>query len=201
MKAYNNNIESLKRVRELLITIDMVNGFVKEGSLAAPSIMRVVPRQIELLREVENDDKTGMVFIRDSHPENAVEFKTYGVHCLQGTKETEVIDELKEFERNGHSYFKNSTNLIFAPGFKQDLIRLYNLERIRLMGCLSEVCVENGAIGLRTFLDQLNKDIEVCVHADAIDTFNAPGHDADIVTDMAIARMQANGIKVLGKRK
>ena len=33
MKAYNNNIESLKRVRELLITIDMVNGFVKEGSL------------------------------------------------------------------------------------------------------------------------------------------------------------------------
>ena len=201
MKAFNNDIESLKRVRELLITIDMVNGFVKEGSLAAPSIMRVVPRQIELLREVENDDKTGMVFIRDSHPENAVEFKTYGVHCLQGTKETEVIDELKGFEKNGHSYFKNSTNLIFAPGLKQDLIRLYNLERIRLIGCLSEVCVENGAIGLRTFLDQLNKDIEVCVHADAIDTYDAPGHDADIVTDEAIKRMQANGIKILGKRK
>ena len=201
MKKFNNDIESLKRVRELLITIDMVNGFVKEGSLAAPSIMRVVPRQIELLKEAEIDDKTGIAFIRDSHPENAVEFKTYGPHCIRGTKETEVIDELKEFEKNGYSYFKNSTNLIFAPGLKQDLIRLYNLERIRLMGCLSEVCVENGAIGLRTFLDQMNKDIEVCVHADAIDTFNAPGHDADIVTDMATARMQANGIKILGRRK
>ena len=48
----NNDIEKLKRVRELLVTIDMVNGFVKEGSLAAPSIMRVVPRQVELLKNI-----------------------------------------------------------------------------------------------------------------------------------------------------
>ena len=98
MKTNTNDIERLKRVRELLITIDMINGFVKEGSLAAPSIMRVVPRQIELLKEAEKDDKTGIVFIRDSHPINAVEFKTYGAHCIKGSKETEVIDELKKFE-------------------------------------------------------------------------------------------------------
>ena len=201
MKTFNDDIEKLEKVKELLITIDMVNGFVKEGNLAAPSIMRVVPRQIKLLKEIENDDKIGMVFIRDSHPVNAVEFKTYGAHCIEGTKETEVIDELRKFEKRGITYFKNSTNLIFAFGFQQWLIRLYNLERIRLMGCLSEVCVENGAIGLRTFFDEMNKDIEVYVHADAIDTFNAPGHDADLVTTEALKRMEANGIKILGKRR
>ena len=201
MKTINNDIEKLTRARELLITIDMVNGFVKEGALAAPSIMRVVPRQVELLEDAMDDKNTGMVFIRDSHPVDAVEFKTYGVHCIEGTKETEVIDELKAYEPYALEYLKNSTNLIFALGLQQDLIRFYNLERIRIMGCLSEVCVENGAIGLRTFFDQINKDVEVCVHADAIDTFNAPGHDADIVTDDALARMQANGIKILGKRK
>ena len=201
MKTINNDIEKLRRVRELLITIDMVNGFVKEGALAAPSIMRIVPRQIELLEEASKDKDTGMIFVRDSHPIEAVEFKTYGVHCVEGTNETEVIDELKKYEDMGLTYFKNSTNLIFAPGMQRDLIKFYNLERIRLMGCLSEVCVENGAIGLRTFFDQINSDVEVCVHADAIDTFNAPGHDADIVTDDALARMQANGIKILGKRK
>ena len=201
MRTINNDIEKLMRARELLIAIDMVNGFVKEGALAAPSIMRVVPRQVELLEDAMDDKNTGMVFIRDSHPVDAVEFKTYGVHCIEGTKETEVIDELKEFEKHAITYFKNSTNLIFALGLQQDLIRFYNLERIRLMGCLSEVCVENGAIGLRTFFDQINKDVEVCVHADAIDTFNAPGHDADMVTRDALARMQANGIKILGKRK
>ena len=201
MKTINNDIEKLTRARELLITIDMVNGFVKEGALAAPSIMRIVPRQIELLEDTINDKNTGLIFIRDSHPIDAVEFKTYGKHCIEGTKETELIDELKEYELYAIEYLKNSTNLIFAMGLQQDLIRFYNLERIRLMGCLSEVCVENGAIGLRTFFDQINRDVEVCVHADAIDTFNAPGHDADMVTDDAIKRMQANGIKILGKRR
>ena len=201
MKTINNDIERLMRVRELLITIDMVNGFVKEGALAAPSIMRVVPRQIELFDDAIDDKNTGIVFIRDSHSAAAVEFRTYGKHCIEGTKETEVIDELKVFEPYALEYLKNSTNLIFALGMQQDLIRFYNLERIRLMGCLSEVCVENGAIGLRTFFDQINKDVEVCVHADAIDTFDAPGHDADMVNVDAIKRMQANGIKVLGKRK
>lgn len=201
MKTINNDIENLRRAKELLITIDMVNGFVKEGRLAAPSIMRVVPRQIELLENALKSNNTGMLFIRDSHQVDAVEFKTFGVHCLEGTKETEVIDELKRFEPHSLEYLKNSTNLMYALGMQQDLIRFYNLERIRLMGCLSEVCVENGAIGLRTFFDQINKDVEVCVHADAIDTFNAPGHNANEVTEAALNRMKANGIKILGKRR
>ena len=201
MKTINNDIERLRKVKELLITIDMVNGIVKEGSLAAPSIMRVVPRQKELLDEAMNDKDTGMVFIRDSHPIDAVEFKTFGVHCLEGTKETEVIDELKLYESYALEYLKNSTNLIFALGMQQDLLNFYNLERIRLMGCLSEVCVENGAIGLKTFFDQVNRDVEVCVHADAIDTFNASGHEADMVTKNALERMKANGIKIMERRK
>ena len=200
MKTRKNNIDLLKEVKELLIVIDMVNGFVKEGVLAAPSIMRVVPRQQELLKEALDSNDTGIVFIRDSHPENAIEFKTYGPHCIEGTKETEVIDELKYYEQYAKEYFKNSTNLMYAPNFMEDLLKYNNLEKLRLMGCLSEVCIENGAIGLRTFLDQHNKDTEVHVHADAIDTFDAPGHSANHVTDEAIKKMQANGIKILGRR-
>ena len=201
MKTRKNDIELLKEAKELLIVIDMVNGFVKEGTLAAPSIMRVVPRQQELLKEALDSNDTGIVFIRDSHPENAIEFKTYGSHCIEGTKETEVIDELKYYEQYAKEYLKNSTNLMYAPNFMDDLLKYNNLEKLRLMGCLSEVCVENGAIGLRTFLDQHNKETEVYVHADAIDTFDVPGHSADHVTDEAIKRMQANGIKILGRRR
>ena len=200
MKTINNDIEKLTRARELLITIDMVNGFVKEGALAAPSIMKIVPRQLELLEDAINNNDTGLIFIRDSHPVDAVEFKTYGVHCIEGSKETELINELKEFEPYALEYLKNSTNLIFALGLQQDLIRFYNLERIRLMGCLSEYCVSNGAIGLRNYFDQLNKNIEVCVHPDAIDTFDAPGHNADVVTENALRQMKSNGIKILEKK-
>lgn len=197
MKTINNDIERLKSVKELIITIDMINGFVKKGNLAAPSIMRIVPRQVDILNRTINSTNKGIIFIRDSHPKDATEFKTYGRHCIKGTKETELIDELKVFEPYALEYLKNSTNLMFAPHFRDDLLKFYRLEKIRLMGCLSDVCILNGAIGLKTFLDQMNMNTEVCVYRDAIDTYDAPGHNADMVNEEALKLMKSNGIKIL----
>lgn len=194
-----NKIEKLKQMKELLITIDMVNGFVKDGSLAAPSIQRVVPTQYKILDETCKNKDAGIAFIRDCHPIDAEEFKVYGKHCIEGTNETLVIDEFKKFIPEAFEYKKNSTNFMFAPGMQEDLLNAVNLERIKLMGCLSEVCVKNGAISLKTFLDQYNKNIEVCVYEDAIDTFNAPGHNADEINKISVEDMKANGIKILRK--
>ena len=197
MKAYDNDIKRLKNVRELLITIDMVNGFIKEGTLAAPSIMRIVKRQQELLSEVIKNEAGISVFIRDSHPKNATEFKTFAPHCIEGTSESEVIDELKPYEEYSLEYLKNSTNLIFAKNLQRDLEALNHLDRVRLMGCLSEVCVLNGAIGLKTLFDEHNMNVDVCVHHDAIDTYDAPNHNAEEVTNRALEMMESNGIKIL----
>ena len=191
--------EYLKHLKEVLITIDMVNGFVKEGNLASPSIMRIVPIQIKLLEEARRKKDTGLIFIRDSHPIDAEEFKVYGPHCIENTQETEIIDELKPFEKCGITYFKNSTNFMFAPNFQRDILEAENLEKIDLMGCLSEVCVKNGAISLKTFLDQFNKKVEVGVFEDAIDTYSCEGHEADKITKRALEEMSSNGIKVYKK--
>ena len=201
MRVKENDIKYLKDAKELLINIDMVNGFVKEGVLAAPSIMRIVPRQIELLEEGLKREDTGIIFIRDSHSVDAEEFKTYPVHCVEGTYESELIDELKKFEPYALEYLKNSTNLVFVPKLQKDLLNLEKLEKIRLMGCLSEVCVLNGAIGLRNFFDEYNRHVEVMVHPDAIDTFDSLDHPADLVTENALKQMQSNGIKVLSKKR
>ena len=201
MRVKENDIKYLKDAKELLINIDMVNGFVKKGVLAAPSIMRIVPRQIELLEEGLKREDTGIIFIRDSHSVDAEEFKTYPVHCVKGTYESELIDELKKFEPYALEYLKNSTNLVFVPKLQKDLLNLEKLEKIRLMGCLSEVCVLNGAIGLRNFFDEYNRHVEVMVHPDAIDTFDSLDHPADLVTENALKQMQSNGIKVLSKKR
>ena len=42
-------IKNLKTYQKMLIVVDMVNGFVKEGSLADTKILNIVPRQIELI--------------------------------------------------------------------------------------------------------------------------------------------------------
>ena len=194
-----DKVEYLKQLKRLVIVIDMVNGFVKEGSLAASNIMDVVPRQVEILENAIKEDRTGICFIRDSHSINAEEFKVYGIHCIEGTDETLVIDELKRFQKGNIEFLKNSTNFMFARGIQDDLLKAEELKQIDLMGCLSEVCVKNGAISLRTFLDEYNKDIQVGVYSDAIDTFQAEGHDSLEVTKRALDEMANNGIKVYKK--
>lgn len=188
------------KIKNLVINIDMINGFVKEGTLAAPSIMRVVPRQQEILEEYLNDEEKGIIFIRDEHTKDAVEFNTFPEHCVKGTKESELIDELKKYYKDAYDFPKNSTNFVFAPGFQEQIDKFTNLETVTLMGCLSEVCVKNGGITLRNYFDQNNKDIDIYVAEDAIDTYDAPGHNAEEVTEQALKDMEANGIKILGRR-
>lgn len=196
MKILKNNLED-SNIEELVIVIDMVNGFVKEGTLASPSIMRVVPRQIEVLKEFINAPKKGIIFIRDCHTKDAVEFKTYPAHCIEGTTETEVIDELAEFV--SIEYKKNSTNFVFADGFMSDISKLKSLKKVILMGCLSEVCVLNGAVSLKCLFNQDNRDIDVVVDASAIDTYDAEGHNSHNITCQALKEMESNGIKIFGK--
>lgn len=191
--------ENLKEIRDLFVVIDMVNGFVKEGKLAAPSIMRIVPRIEKLLNYYLNKEDSMIAIVRDSHVHDAIEFKTYAPHCIKGSEESELIDELKFAEKDALTYLKNSTNLVFAKGFMEDLYKMKNLERIGFTGCLSEVCVENGAISTKNLLDEWNRNVDVFVYEDAIDTYDAPGHERDFVTKNALQRMERNGIKVYRK--
>ena len=188
--------EDLKEIRELLVVIDMVNGFVKEGTLAAPTIMRIVPRIEKLMDYYINKVGGCVAVVRDSHTKDAVEFNTYPAHCIEGSKESELIDELKKYENDSLTYLKNSTNLVFAKGFIDDLRKMINLQKIIFTGCLSEVCVENGAITTRNLLDQWDRNVEVGVDALGIDTYDAEGHDSRIITEEALYRMQRNGINI-----
>ncbi len=177
--------------KELIIVVDMVNGFCKEGNLASPSMMKIVPRQIEVLKKV-NKDQAQIVFIRDCHTTNSVEFKTFGEHCLDDTLEVEVIDELKEFVTC--EYYKNCTNFMFSEEFVEDLKKYKNLEKVLIMGVLSDICVKNGAISIRNYFDQHNLDIEVCVFEDLIDTYDAANHKSDIINEDSLKDMESNGI-------
>ena len=202
MKINNEtNQEKELKIEHLAINIDMVKGFVVKGALAAPSIMRVVRRQHDLLEPYKEDDNKAIAIIRDLHHKGSVEYKTFGEHCQDDTEEPMLVDELQDFKDTSYDFTKNSTNFVFAPGFMDFVARLKNLKTVLLMGCLSEVCVKNGGITLRNLFDQLDRDIDIYVAEDGIDTYDVPGHNAEEVTQRAIEEMNANGIKVLAKGK
>lgn len=194
MKIREKKIEELKKIKKLLIVIDMVNGFVKEGPLAAASIQRIIPENKRLVEEFIESDDSAVAFIRDSHTKDAVEFNVFGAHCLEGSIESELDDALKPYESDTLVYKKNSTNFVFAPSFQEDIANMTNLEEVVLNGCLSDYCVKNGGITLRNLFDQQDRNIKIYVEEDGIDTFDAPNHNRDEETEHALRDMANNGL-------
>lgn len=194
------DLEFIKKIKVLRLNIDMIVGFLENGNLAAPTMLRIVDRQIELYDEALESDDMIAVMGNDWHDEDSAELDFYGVHAVKNSKEAEVIKPLRKYEEKGIVFHKNSTNLIQVDDFREFLLMLVNLERVEITGVLSDKCVDNAAVGIKTFFDEHNRRVEVCVHQDAIDTFDAPGHNAEEETELALRHMKSNGVKVLGKK-
>lgn len=194
MKIENKNIEQLKKIKRLLIVVDMVNGFVRRGVLAHKEIEEIVPENIKLIDMFLNDKESAVAIVRDSHTKDALEFKTFPEHCLENSYESELIDELKDYEKDSLVYKKNSTNFVFAPSFKEDIGNMENLEEVVLNGCLTDYCIKNGAISLKNLFDQENRDIQVIVDEAGVSTYEADGHDRETVSRESLKDMSDNGI-------
>lgn len=167
-------VNNLKMYEKCLVVVDMVNGFVREGMLHDEKIAEKLDRQIELIKEVKAEGEL-IVFIKDTHDNNSAEFERFGdmPHCLKGTIEAELVDELKEFENNEDtiSIEKNSTNFMEAPDFRLLMELQQNMNEFDIVGCCSDICVFDGAMGLAGYLDQWNRRHIIRVHEDAIATY------------------------------
>ena len=180
-----------EEIRSLLIVIDMVKGFITEGAMADPGIAHIVPRLTELIEQYRDE---GLIFIKDTHPENAAEFRKFPPHCIKDTSESELIDEFIPYEKDALVYEKNSTSAMFAPGFFEDLKEMTNLEEVILTGCCSDICVMNLAIPLSTYFDQIDKVVNVKAPRNLMETFDSPLHSRDTYNDMTVAFLNQVGI-------
>lgn len=195
------NIKNLKYYEGILIVVDMINGFVKEGALHDKKIIDVVPRQIELIKDAKQRNDL-VVFIRDVHTERSVEHKRFNgaLHCIKGSGEENLIDELKPYQKDSISFEKNSTSFMFAKGFIQMLEQLKNLKRVDVIGCCTDICIANGVIPMMNYFDENNRDIIVNVHEDAIETYDAPFHDRNKYKEAALLLMNQQGAKIKSKK-
>ena len=194
-------VKNLKVYKGMLIIVDMVNGFVREGVLHDEKIADVIPRQIELIKEAKARGDL-IVFVKDTHDEDAVEFKRFGgtKHCVKGTSEANLVDELLPYENTEDtiSIEKNSTSFMEAPEFRNLIAELYNIERVDIVGCCTDICDFNGTMGLANYFDQQNRDVEINVHTDAIATYAQAARKNYV--DAAYLLMEQQGIQLVKKR-
>lgn len=194
------DISNLKKYKKCLIVVDMVNGFVTEGVLHDERIKKIIPRQIELIKEAKEQDKL-IIFIKDTHTEESVEFERFGntSHCLENTLESELVDELKEFENKEDtvSIRKNSTSFMESPEFRKLIELQTELCEFDIVGCCTDICVVNGSIGLANYLDEHNRKHTINVHEDAIATYSEDERQEYV--DAAILLMKQQGMNIVKK--
>lgn len=188
--------KKLEEVERLLIVVDMVNGFVREGMMASKNIEHIIP-EIERLIKKCRSEGYGIAFIKDCHLENAREFERYPKHCVKGTSEAELITELQLYEDEAFVYEKNSTSAIYAPGFLTDIDTMKKLKEIIIVGCCTDICDLNLAIPLQNYFDQMNCDIDIIMPKDAVETFDAPNHNSDTYNDYAFALIEQAGVQLV----
>lgn len=197
-----NKVKNLEVYEGMLIVVDMVNGFVEEGVLHDKNIKKIIPRQIELIKEAY-DKGYIVVFVKDTHDEDAVEFGRFGntKHCVRGTREAEVVDQLKPFEKMDDmiSIEKNSTSFMEAPQFRELVAKTNNIKLVELVGCCTDICDFNGIMGLANYYDQWNREVDIIVHEDAIATYSEDVRGEYV--DAAKLLMKQQGIKLVNKNK
>jgi len=181
----------------LLILMDMNNGFSLEGALSSPRVKDLIPK-IELLTFRCLQTGIHTVAFTDTHSEQSREFNAYPPHCVRGSGEEKLVDELDKFKTEAHFHIieKNSTNAfhIFNPFDEFRLLKMEYIENIIVVGCVTDICVYQFATTLMTYIHQYSLPSKVIVPVSMVDTFDIPGHNADLFNLIYLNSMAGNGI-------
>ncbi len=188
-------IEDFDKEDTLLIHVDIVNGFAKFGALSSKYVLDIVDNVAKLNEKTIEYDK---VFILDSHEKDAEEFKTFPPHCVIGTKEDELVDELVKYTKGNTVIRKNSTNAIHV----KDLVHIIDNNKYYnfiVVGDVTDICVLQFALALKTYKNEKNKESRVVVPYSMIDTFDneALNHNRMLMNIFGIYNMIQGGIEVV----
>ena len=182
----------LRDGRTGLVIVDMVNGFLTEGVLSSPRSASVLPAVVRLAQFAKEGGLPTLAF-RDCHEPDCIEFETFPPHCVRGTTEAQLAPELAAI--GGFTVVdKNSTNGALTQGFCDWLDSRPELARLVVCGVCTDICVMQFCQTAKKRCDQLDRPIEILVPIDTVETYDAPGHDADLCGAMALQLMQQAGI-------
>lgn len=185
-------------VEKALYIIDMNNGFVNFGAMANPAYNTLVPEQLRMIEKIRKE--SGQInFVLEGHKKDALEFKSYPEHCVIGTKEAELVPELlpEQSKVNTNTYYKNCINGMLTGDVGKDVQKLKALREVIFEGVCADLCVMDFARTYARYLDQINKEVKLFVVKNAIDTFDAPGHNRQEWLDIAYKVMAQAGIDVV----
>lgn len=188
------DITDYSKESTLVVMIDMINGFAKFGPLSSPNVDAMIPRMGQFLDQTIHQG-IPVVSYRDAHQEDAEEFGSFPPHCVSGSEESKLVDEL---ERDVLiDITKNSTNGFLATN-PLELVNGPAIQDIFVMGCVTDICVRDFATTLNKYLQETNQKATVYVIENLVDTYHIEGfHDRDVEHTLALYAMKQSGIQLV----
>lgn len=186
-------LEQLIEDNAVLIIVDMINGFVTEGPLASPNVLAINDRIAALARACESSG-IPIAALADCHTLSSPEFSSFPPHCLEGTAETELTDQLKAVGSITRIN-KNSTNGMLEPRLKEWL-REYGSGTYVIVGCCTDLCVQQLALTLKTSFNRANSTSRVIVPSSCVATYDLGFHESALTGTMALYNMMLGGVEL-----
>jgi nicotinamidase/pyrazinamidase len=169
---------------QALIVVDMQKGFLRQGNLASSRCLAVLPAVVaEVEAALARHEQ--VIFTADTHEPDDREFEVFPVHCIRGTAEADLVDELAGYLGSEcvHKVAKRRYSAMFETEL-EGLLHRYRIDQVRICGVCTDICV------LHTTADLRNRDIAVTVPAPATATFDAPSHPGDEVQAASLAHLR-----------
>lgn len=191
------SMDGFENKKIALVIIDMINGFTREGALKSSRVEGLIPEIVKLSKKCDIYDIVKLAFA-DCHTEDSPEFDAYPMHCMVGSHEGEVVDEIKDV--GGYLLIpKNSTNGFLEKGFQDWFSKNQHSDTFIITGCCTDICIQQFAITLKTWFNMHNKKSRVIVPLNAVETFDLGLHDGDLIHVMALFNMITNGIELVSE--
>lgn len=191
------NISELPADRSCLVIVDAVNGFIREGAMSDRQIESIIPPITALMKKCKSANIPIIAFA-DCHSENCAEFANFPSHCVDGTHESEIVDEIKT--EGGYKLIKkNSTNGYHEKDFIKYLQKNQNTDTFIVVGDCTDICVMQLCLAIKTGFTAQDRKVNVIVPANCVETYDAPIHSSDFANIAAYTLMSGNGIKFVSE--
>ena len=178
----------------LHVIVDMINGFVKEGALSSCEVLSINESVADFTRFCKYEG-IQTIALADEHTKDSTEFSTYPVHCLKGTAESALTNEIANADENITVFGKNSTNGYLEPQVA-DFINNSGKDTFIITGDCTDMCVIQFALTLKADFNRRNVPCRVIVPYDLTATCSLPNHDPELAEIMALYIMHTNGIEI-----
>lgn len=188
----NLKLNQLNPSKTVLVILDVINGFVKQGALYSPRNEALIKPISELCKKCKLIGISKLAFA-DTHNKDCMEFYSYPPHCIEGTSECNVVAEISDYILIA----KNSTNGFLEEKFQNWLKSNTNIDTFILVGDCSDICVYQFATTLKAYFNNINTKSRIIVPEKLVNTFDNDTHQGDLMQYISLFSMSNNGIELV----